>query len=437
MKDRIVQWPHRYQLVPVSGQADTYDIVAKPGTVTEAGTPINKANLLSDETAELYGLSANEANVDIVLRRGFGLSSYAAFCANANTDSLDSAFGKNNESEVFGIGRQLAMYSWFKGTDKTSSPFTNLMKQNTFAECLSNVSAFTEILMDVYIVSLIEASPYAVALYDVALYDDATIGKAIAYLAGLNPDDFADMTAVANSETAMTAVAASETAMTAVIANSTAMTAVVASSTAMTAVAASETAMIAVIASSTAMTAIFESETAMTAVAASSTACTAIRNSATAITALDNSSPITVPEMTSNTTPSGKASASSIANTGVDAWKAFNKSNISMAEAWISASGSITNQWIEYEFTSPVWVYRLSYEGRLSYLNQTFKDSKLQYYNGSTWVDAYSFQPQQTSGPQKFTVASGTGKHTRWRVFASNVWGGDMTACGELGLYGK
>lgn len=229
MKDRVVQHPHRYQLVSVSGQVDTYDIVAKFGTVTEAGTPINKANLLSDETAELYGLSANEANVDIVLRRGFGLSSYAAFCANANTDSLDSAFGKNNESEVFGIGRQLAMYSWFKGTDKTSSPFTNLMKQNTFAECLSNMDAFSEILIDGYIVALINASPYAVALYD-----DVNIGKTIAYLAGLNPDDFADMTALIANSTAMNAVFASETAMTAVAASNTAMTAVAASGTAMT-----------------------------------------------------------------------------------------------------------------------------------------------------------------------------------------------------------
>lgn len=67
MKDRVTQFPHRYQLVPVAGQADTYDIVAKPGTVTEEGTPINKANLLSDETAELYELVGDDANVDKAL----------------------------------------------------------------------------------------------------------------------------------------------------------------------------------------------------------------------------------------------------------------------------------------------------------------------------------------------------------------------------------
>jgi len=64
MKDRVVQFPHRYQLVPVAGEEGTYDIVAKPGTITEAGTPINKATLLSDETAALYGLTGEDATVD-------------------------------------------------------------------------------------------------------------------------------------------------------------------------------------------------------------------------------------------------------------------------------------------------------------------------------------------------------------------------------------
>ena len=69
------------------------------------------------------------------------------------------------------------------------------------------------------------------------------IGKFAAGGAGLDPSDFADMDAVAASETAMDAVAASETAMDAVAASETAMDAVVASEVAMDAVAASETAM--------------------------------------------------------------------------------------------------------------------------------------------------------------------------------------------------
>ena len=64
----------------------------------------------------------------------------------------------------------------------------------------------------------------------------AVMGKTVAILADLNPADYADMTAVAASQTAMAAVAASQTAMTAVTASQTAMAAVAASTTAMTAV---------------------------------------------------------------------------------------------------------------------------------------------------------------------------------------------------------
>ena len=53
-------------------------------------------------------------------------------------------------------------------------------------------------------------------------------GKAAVKLAGLDPDDFADMAAVAASSTAMAAVAASSTAMAAVAASGTAMAAVAA-----------------------------------------------------------------------------------------------------------------------------------------------------------------------------------------------------------------
>ena len=63
----------------------------------------------------------------------------------------------------------------------------------------------------------------------------AVMGKTVAILANLNPADYADMTAVATSQTAMAAVAASQTAMAAVAASTTAMTAVEGSNAAVTA----------------------------------------------------------------------------------------------------------------------------------------------------------------------------------------------------------
>lgn len=56
MLDRIVEFPNRIKLVPVAGQPNVYDVEAQPGTVTEEGTPLNKVNLLSDNTGSIYGL---------------------------------------------------------------------------------------------------------------------------------------------------------------------------------------------------------------------------------------------------------------------------------------------------------------------------------------------------------------------------------------------
>ena len=107
--------------------------------------------------------------------------------------------------------------------------------------------------------------------------------------AGLKPADYANMAAVAASQTAMTAVASSQTAMAAVASSQTAMAAIIANSTALNAVVSSSAAMSAVAASQTAMAAVASSQTAMTAVASSSTARTAITNSATAKNALASS----------------------------------------------------------------------------------------------------------------------------------------------------
>lgn len=66
MKDRNVQYPNRYQLTKVNGTDDIYDLMPAPGTVTEEGTFINKANLLKDETAALYGLDGEAVPDDVL-----------------------------------------------------------------------------------------------------------------------------------------------------------------------------------------------------------------------------------------------------------------------------------------------------------------------------------------------------------------------------------
>lgn len=55
MKDRIPLYPGRVKLNPVSGQANTYDLT-RADQPTQEGTPLNKASLLKDATAALFGL---------------------------------------------------------------------------------------------------------------------------------------------------------------------------------------------------------------------------------------------------------------------------------------------------------------------------------------------------------------------------------------------
>ena len=134
------------------------------------------------------------------------------------------------------------------------------------------------------------------------------VGKSIATLAGLSCADYADIDAVAASQVAMAAVAASSVAMAAIQKSQTALNAIAASSMAtakyaagaaglnpadyadMTAIASSQVAMAAVAASSVAMAAVAASQVAMAAIAGSGKARVAITNSSVALAALASSS---------------------------------------------------------------------------------------------------------------------------------------------------
>ena len=104
----------------------------------------------------------------------------------------------------------------------------------------------------------------------------AVMGKTVAILADLNPADYADMTAVAASQTAMAAVIGNATALNAVVSSQTAMAAVIGNATALNAVVSSQTAMAAVAASKVATGAIAASATALAKIAGSTTALDAL-----------------------------------------------------------------------------------------------------------------------------------------------------------------
>ena len=82
----------------------------------------------------------------------------------------------------------------------------------------------------------------------------SVMAKTVAILANLDPNSYADMTAIASSSTAMAAVINNSVALNAVVTSSTAMTAIAASSTAMTAIASAASALNAVLKNGTART---------------------------------------------------------------------------------------------------------------------------------------------------------------------------------------
>ena len=65
MKDRLPLYPGRFKLVPVSGQENVYDMT-RADQPTQQGDPLNKATLLKDTTAALFGLGTDAVPDDVL-----------------------------------------------------------------------------------------------------------------------------------------------------------------------------------------------------------------------------------------------------------------------------------------------------------------------------------------------------------------------------------
>ena len=65
MKDRVPLYPGRVKMVPVAGQENVYNMT-RADQPTQEGTPLNKATLLKDATAALFGLGADSVPDDVL-----------------------------------------------------------------------------------------------------------------------------------------------------------------------------------------------------------------------------------------------------------------------------------------------------------------------------------------------------------------------------------
>lgn len=150
-------------------------------------------------------------------------------------------------------------------------------------------------------------------------------------------------------------------------------------------------------ADSTAMTDIGANNYCANTLLADSTWLTAICNSTYFESVLNTK----VPTMTSNTTPSGVASAISIFSSDFDAWKAFNGTNIGgsgsgSADCWASTAVNSFPKWIQYQFANSNVVHFVKYVTR----------------NTSTATDV---------NPPKEVVIQGSNDGTNWTDLGTNT----------------
>ncbi|RTL04945.1 hypothetical protein EKK58_09060, partial [Candidatus Dependentiae bacterium] len=137
-----------------------------------------------------------------------------------------------------------------------------------------------------------------------------------------------------------------------------------------------------------------------------------------------------VPLMTSNSAPSGTASASSSYGGGYEAYRAFDQSQ---ANAWLSSAGS--TGWLEYQFPSAKTVshysIRIDAENTRAPTAFTFEG-----YNGSTWdvLDTRS-SISWVAGEIKFFALASNQTYTRFRVNVTNVGGGGYVKISEMQIY--
>lgn len=100
MKDRIPLYPGRVKLNPVTGQENTYDMV-RADEPTQEGTPLNKATLLKDDTAEALGLASEDPTVNEALLEIFNTANSKARIVTGNYVGTGTYGPKNPCSLTF------------------------------------------------------------------------------------------------------------------------------------------------------------------------------------------------------------------------------------------------------------------------------------------------------------------------------------------------
>ena len=142
-KDRVTSTPHRYKLTEVS--ADTYDLEAVPGSISEAGTPVNAEHL--DRLIQRDGDDIKDTVVAFT-----EASSRANIATGESTATL---FGKIKKYFTDLKIHAFANPSTTQGTGTTTVPCDLLLKNSSFARVYREAEEISGITYPVSITDLL------------------------------------------------------------------------------------------------------------------------------------------------------------------------------------------------------------------------------------------------------------------------------------------
>ena len=250
------------------------------GVSVVLGTPVGKEDRNS-ETLRSMLLASDVANDAVYTWMGqfYEFSSWddllsdASRCNEIMNDPLKSRAVSGSGVAVGKMvatiaGLSCSAYADMSAVAASSTAMTAIASSQTaMAAVASSQTAMAAVASSQTARAAIEKSQ--VAKDAIAASDMATAKYAVG-AAGLKPADYANMAAVAASQTAMTAIASSQTAMAAVANNKTALTAVINNASALNTVVSSSTAMTAVCSSALAFNTALKNSTARTQLAGSS-----------------------------------------------------------------------------------------------------------------------------------------------------------------------
>lgn len=129
-----------------------------------------------------------------------------------------------------------------------------------------------------------------------------------------------------------------------------------------------------------------------------------------------------IPIMTSNTAPSGIASASSIYSTSYDAWKVFDAGTYSGGQLYFHANAK--SAWVAYEYPSPVIVDSYGFKTIDGYPDRCPKSWTFEAWDGFQWIVLHTGSLAVGNGSANLYRFNNNTAYSKYRLNISNTFGG-------------